>query len=177
MHGLSIFQIYSADQIWEAPWFIGFAVVLDHRCKDIQSHYKPVFLVIAVLIVVNKRIFLSIYYHICLLVFFLSSFLSLWDFFFLSNHLCYELWYYDKLARQTTNEQTNRGFSCDVISSQFCKSSYSESPCWFPFAWPGIGIHNKMHRYFSFSSYHSIKLRPSDKNFKTHTRLKFQIFP
>ena len=26
----------------------------------------------------------------------------------------------------------NRGFSCDVISSQFCKSSYSRPPCWFP---------------------------------------------
>ena len=25
-----------------------------------------------------------------------------------------------------------RGFSCDVISSQFCKSSYSQLPCWFP---------------------------------------------
>ena len=27
-----------------------------------------------------------------------------------------------------------RGFSCDVISSKFCKSSYPWPPCWFPFA-------------------------------------------
>ena len=26
----------------------------------------------------------------------------------------------------------NRGFSCDVISSQFCKSLYLRRPCWFP---------------------------------------------
>ena len=28
--------------------------------------------------------------------------------------------------------QTNRGFSCDVTSSKFCKSSFSRLPCWFP---------------------------------------------
>ena len=28
--------------------------------------------------------------------------------------------------------KANRGVSCDVISSQFCKSSYSRLPCWFP---------------------------------------------
>ena len=64
-----------------------------------------------------------------------------------------------------------RGFSRDVISSQFCKSSYSRPPCWFPFAWTGIGKDNKMSRYFLFSSYHYTKSRPSDKNIKTHTRL------
>ena len=31
-----------------------------------------------------------------------------------------------------TNWYAYRGFSCDVISSQFCKSSYSRPPCWFP---------------------------------------------
>ena len=68
-----------------------------------------------------------------------------------------------------------RGFSCDVISRQFCKSSYSRPPCWFPFAWPGIAKYNKMSHYFLFSSYHNTKLRPSEKNIKTYTRLKFQI--
>ena len=68
-----------------------------------------------------------------------------------------------------------RGFSCDVISCQFCKSSYLRPTCWFPFAWTGIAKYNKMSCYFSFSSYHNTKLRPSDNNSKTHTRLKFQI--
>ena len=45
----------------------------------------------------------------------------------------------------------------------------------FFFAWVGMGKYNKMSLYFSFSSYHNTKLRPSDKNIKTHTRLKFQI--
>ena len=36
----------------------------------------------------------------------------------------------------------NRGFSCEIISIQFCKSSYSRPPCWFPFAWTGIGKYN-----------------------------------
>ena len=40
-------------------------------------------------------------------------------------------------------EVSYRGFSCDVISSQFCKSSNSRPPCWFPFAWTGIGKYNK----------------------------------
>ena len=69
----------------------------------------------------------------------------------------------------------NRGFSCDVISSQFCKSSYLRPPCWFPVAWPGIGKNNKISHYFLISSYHNTKLRPSDKIIKIHTRLKFQI--
>ena len=56
-----------------------------------------------------------------------------------------------------------RGFSLDVISSQFCKS------------WPDVGIYNKMSRYFLFSSYHFTKLRLYDKNIKTHARLKIQI--
>ena len=68
-----------------------------------------------------------------------------------------------------------RGFSCDVISSQFCKSSYLRPPCWFPFAWPGIGKYNKLSDYFLISSYHNTKLRPSDKIIKIHTWLKFQI--
>ena len=58
-----------------------------------------------------------------------------------------------------------RGFSCDVISSQFCKSSYSRPPCWFPIAWAMagyIGKYNKMSRYFLFSSYHNTKSRPND---------------
>ena len=32
-----------------------------------------------------------------------------------------------------------------------------------------------MSRYVLFSSYHNTKLRPSDKNIKAHTLLKFQI--
>ena len=50
-----------------------------------------------------------------------------------------------------------RRFSCDVISSQFCKSSYWPPPCWFPLS---------MERYrkkqqnvpFLFSSYYNTKL-------------------
>ena len=63
----------------------------------------------------------------------------------------------------------HRGFSYEVISSQFCKSSYSQPPCWFPFAWPGIVKYMKMSQYFLFSSYHNTKLRLSEKNIKTHT--------
>ena len=69
----------------------------------------------------------------------------------------------------------NTRFSCNVISSQFCKSSYLRPPCLFPFAWPGIIKYNKMPHYFLISSYHKTKLRPSDKIIKIHTRLKFQI--
>ena len=29
---------------------------------------------------------------------------------------------------------SNRGFSCDIILSQFCKSSYLRPPCWFPYS-------------------------------------------
>ena len=36
------------------------------------------------------------------------------------------------LANKLQSTYSNRGFSCDVISSQFCKSSYSGLPCWFP---------------------------------------------
>ena len=45
----------------------------------------------------------------------------------------------------------------------------------FLFARDGIGKHNKMLRYFLFSSYHITKLL-SNKNISAHTRLKFQIF-
>ena len=41
-----------------------------------------------------------------------------------------------------------RGFSCDVISSQFCKSSYSRLPCWFPLSMERHRKHNKMSCYF-----------------------------
>ena len=39
---------------------------------------------------------------------------------------------YQLESRQVT------GFSCGVISSQFCKSSYSRPPCWFPFVRPCV---------------------------------------
>ena len=74
-----------------------------------------------------------------------------------------------------TSPQFNRGFSCDVISSQFCKSSFSQPPCWFLYAWPGIGKYNKMSRNFLFSSNHNAKLRLRNKHTKTHTRLKFWV--
>ena len=35
--------------------------------------------------------------------------------------------------------QYNRGLSCDVISSQFCKSSYLHPPCWFPLSMAQYG--------------------------------------
>ena len=35
-------------------------------------------------------------------------------------------------VHKNSNIIHNRGFSCDVISSQFCKPSYSQPPCWFP---------------------------------------------
>ena len=66
----------------------------------------------------------------------------------------------------------HRGFSCDVILSQFCKSSYSWLPCWFPLRmvwyWK-TQQNNKMFRYFLFSSYHNNKVQLSDKFFLAHT--------
>ena len=69
----------------------------------------------------------------------------------------------------------HRGFSCDVISSKFCKSSHLRPPCWFPH--PRSGENNKLFHYFLFSSYHITKIQPSDNNISTHTRLKLQSFP
>ena len=73
-------------------------------------------------------------------------------------------------------ENTYRGFSCDVISSQFCKSSYSRLPCWFPLY---------MEQYWKIQqnvpllltySYHNTRLQLSDKNISTYTRWKFEFF-
>ena len=67
----------------------------------------------------------------------------------------------------------SRRFSCDVISSQFCKSSYSRPPCWFP----RITVRywkiqpNVPELFIWFIS--QTKLQPSDKNTSTHTRMKF----
>ena len=36
------------------------------------------------------------------------------------------------LPRNDDPTSKSRGFSCDVISNQFCKSSYLGPPCWFP---------------------------------------------
>ena len=59
------------------------------------------------------------------------------------------------------------GLLYDVISSKFCKSSYSHVG--FLFAHDDIGKSNKIFHYFVFSSYHIIKLQPSDKNINTPT--------
>ena len=64
-----------------------------------------------------------------------------------------------------------RGFSYDVITSQFCKSSYLRPSCWFHFARPSIGKHNIMSPYSLFSSYYNTKVQLSDKNIHTYTRL------
>ena len=75
---------------------------------------------------------------------------------------------------------TNRGFSYDVISHKFCKSSYSWLPCWFPLSTGQYGKHNKLFCYL-FSSYHNTKLQLSDKNISVHTfphtLVKFQYLP
>ena len=59
----------------------------------------------------------------------------------------------------------NIKYSCDVMSCQFCKLSYSKPPCCFNFTWSGK--YNKMSGYFSLSSYHNSILRLSDKNIQT----------
>ena len=69
--------------------------------------------------------------------------------------------------------KTTRGFSCDFISSQFCKSSYSRPPCWFPLY---MERYRKIQQNFLFSSYHNTKLQQNDKNISTHTLLEFQVF-
>ena len=51
-----------------------------------------------------------------------------------------------------------RGFSCDVISSQFATHHTRDRHVGFLLAWHGIGKHNKMSHYFLFSSYHNTKL-------------------
>ena len=58
-----------------------------------------------------------------------------------------------------------RGFSCDVISSQLCKSSYS-LPLWpFPLYMEQYCeiIIKKISQYFVFSSYHNIKIQLSGR--------------
>ena len=35
--------------------------------------------------------------------------------------------------------KSSRAFSCDVISSQFCTSSYLRPPCWFPLSMARYG--------------------------------------
>ena len=88
-----------------------------------------------------------------------------------------------------------RGFSCDVISSQFCKSSYntidrhdgflslqaSMGKCKTkPKTKTKQNKRKQTHKQknaqnFLFSSYHNTKLQPSDKNISTHTRLNYLI--
>ena len=80
-----------------------------------------------------------------------------------------------KNSREIALTANNRGFSCDVKSSQFCKSSYSNRQVVFHFAQPGIGKHNKISRNFLFSPHHNAELQLNYKNISTHTRLKFYI--
>ena len=63
------------------------------------------------------------------------------------------------------NESNHRGLLCDLISSQVCKSSYSQLLFWFPCHSMGT----KMSHNFLFSSYHNTKLQLGDKNIRTHT--------
>ena len=77
----------------------------------------------------------------------------------------------DRIGRNVACRK--RRFSCDVISSQFCKLSYPRPPCWFLFTRSGIGKYNKISSYFLFSPYHNTKLQLSDKNISTYTLWKF----
>ena len=71
----------------------------------------------------------------------------------------------------------NRGFTCDIISSRFCKTSYLRPPCWFPLSSSRSMVleSSKMFCYFLFSSYHNTKLQLSDKNISTNTWFQYQI--
>ena len=70
-----------------------------------------------------------------------------------------------------------RGFSCEVISNKFCKSSYSRPPCWFPLR---TGRHWKTQQNIPFYLVHTTL---PNYNWVTrisisiHTQLKFQILP
>ena len=61
-----------------------------------------------------------------------------------------------------------RGFSCDIISSIFFKSSYRRPPCWFPL---GMGRYWEKQQNVIFSFVHTT-LRPSDKNISALTQVK-----
>ena len=69
----------------------------------------------------------------------------------------------------------DRGFSCDVISSQCCKLSSCDRYVDFFSHCPVLGKRDKLCCYFLFSSYCNTKLRLSDRNVSTHALLKFQI--
>ena len=68
----------------------------------------------------------------------------------------------------------NSGFSCDVISSKCCKSSYQRLPCWFPFHSLVPESTIKCPRTSHLVQIPNYNFR-SGKNISTHTRLKFKI--
>ena len=71
----------------------------------------------------------------------------------------------------------NRGFYVTSYQANFASHHTRDRHVGFLFAWDGIAKHNKMYRYFLFSSYDIIKLQLSDKNIRTDILLKFQISP
>ena len=50
---------------------------------------------------------------------------------------------------------TNRGFSCDVISSQICNSLYTRPPCWLSLSMARYRKTQQNGPYFLFRSYHN----------------------
>ena len=69
------------------------------------------------------------------------------------------------------------GFHVTSYQANFASHHTRNRHVGFLFAGDGIGKHNKMFRYFLFSSYHITKLQLSDKNISTHNWLKIQILP
>ena len=77
----------------------------------------------------KRKQFLFLFY--CYYHFFFSVF------FFLRDHAITHRPLGDRGFSQVQSCRDYRRFLCDVISSQFCKSSYSRPPCWFPFSMKG----------------------------------------
>ena len=64
------------------------------------------------------------------------------------------------------------GFFVTSYQANFASHPTRDRHVSFLFAYPGINT-TKCSCYFLYSSYHKTKLGLSDKNIKTHTRLKF----
>ena len=78
---------------------------------------------------------------------------------------------FTKFANEFLTEQYTRanfGFFNVPYEANFCKSSHSRPPCWFPFPIVLFGKNNKMIKDFLFRLYYNTKLQPSDKNINTH---------
>ena len=71
----------------------------------------------------------------------------------------------------------NRGFSCDIISSKFCKSSYSRPPCWFPVCMRRHWEKQQNIPYLIFSAYLPNYNWVARILAHTHTWWKLQLFP